>query len=26
MLKGYKIADLTATVSSLDPVFGEVDR
>ncbi len=26
MLKGYKIADLTATVSSMDPVFGEVDR
>lgn len=26
MLKGYKIADLTATVSSIDPVFGEVDR
>ncbi|MFP3300135.1 MAG: NADH-quinone oxidoreductase subunit D [Thermoplasmatales archaeon] len=26
MLKGYKIADLTATVSSVDPVFGEVDR
>jgi NADH-quinone oxidoreductase subunit D len=26
MLKGYKIADLTAAVSSIDPVFGEVDR
>ena len=26
MLKGYKIADLTAAVSSADPVFGEVDR
>lgn len=26
MLKGYKIADLTASVSSMDPVFGEVDR
>jgi NADH-quinone oxidoreductase subunit D len=26
MLKGYKIADLTASVSSIDPVFGEVDR
>lgn len=26
MVKGYKIADLTASVSSIDPVFGEVDR
>ncbi|MEM0138635.1 MAG: NADH-quinone oxidoreductase subunit D [Thermoplasmatales archaeon] len=26
MLKGYKIADLTASISSIDPVFGEVDR
>ncbi len=26
MLIGYKIADMTATLSSMDPVFGEVDR
>ncbi len=26
MVKGYKIADMIATLSTLDPVFGEVDR